>query len=103
MPKKEARPRPTDEEILAVEGSTTIDMACRYLGMPRNMFCIAMQKQVLPVGTAVKNPGGEWSYDIRPQALVAYNKMGGIQRYNDFESHVLAMIETMTEKVAKGF
>ena len=89
MPNK--KPKPNDNDILAIDGSVPVETAARYLGTSKDFIYCAMQKQVLPIGTAyIRNK--EWCYDIRPQALVEYNRHGGIRQYNDFQEHLLAVV-----------
>ena len=89
MPNK--KPKPNDNDILAIDGSVPVETAARYLGTSKDFIYCAMQKQVLPIGTAyIRNK--EWCYDIRPQALVEYNRHGGIRQYNDFQAHLLAVV-----------
>lgn len=87
----EKRTKPTDDEILSINGSVPVDTAARYLGTSKDFIYCAMQKQVLPVGTAYIREK-EWCYDIRPQALVEYNRHGGAKNYEDFQNHLLALI-----------
>lgn len=89
---RHVKPKPTTEEILAIEGSVPVDVAARYLGTTKDFIYCAMQKQVLPIGTAYLR-SKEWCYDIRPQALVEYNEHGGVAQYKAFEDHVTAIIQ----------
>ena len=86
------KPRPTTEEILAIEGSVPVEVAARYLGQSKSFIYGGMQKGVLPIGTAYIAEK-EWTYDIRPLALVRYNETGGRWQYDDFRKHVLEILQ----------
>lgn len=88
--------KPTTEEILAIDGSVPVEMAAQYLGQSKDFIYCAMQKQVLPIGTAYIREK-EWCYDIRPQALVEYNEHGGVMQHKEFERFVRAMIANAVE------
>ena len=90
--------KPTTEEILAIDGSVPVEMAARYLGQSKDFIYCAMQKQVLPIGTAYLREK-EWCYDIRPQALVEYNEHGGVKRYMALEDHLRKVISCTVEKL----
>ena len=66
--------KPTDEEILEME-NITAKTAAAYLGMDNSKVYNGLQAGAFPFGTAY-NTGKEWVYDIRPQALVEYNRHG---------------------------
>lgn len=90
--------KPTTEEILTIDGSVPVEMAARYLGQSKDFIYCAMQKQVLPIGTAYLREK-EWCYDIRPQALVEYNEHGGVKRYMALEDHLRKVISCTVEKL----
>jgi hypothetical protein len=92
------KPKPTKEEILAIEGSVPVEMAARYLGRPKDFIYNGLQKQALPIGTAYIREK-EWCYDIRPQALVEYNEHGGIMQHTEFEHFVRAVITNAAKNV----
>ena len=82
---------PNDDEILSVVGSVPVEMAARYLGVPKDFIYGGLQKQALPFGTAILM-NKHWAYDIRPKALVEYNNHGGIRQYEEFKKHLLAIV-----------
>ena len=90
------KPKPTKEEILAIDGSVPVEVAARYLGQSKDFIYCGLQKQVLPIGTAYIREK-EWCYDIRPQALVEYNEPGGVRQHKEFEHFVRAMIANAVE------
>lgn len=92
------KPKPTKEEILAIEGSLPVEMAARYLGRPKDFIYNGLQKQALPIGTAYIREK-EWCYDIRPKALVEYNEHGGIMQHTEFEHFVRAVITNAAKNV----
>lgn len=51
------KPKPTKEEILAIEGSVPVEMAARYLGRPKDFIYNGLQKQArsAPHTSAKKN------------------------------------------------
>ena len=63
----------TDKDILAMK-KITPHIAGRYLGRGTDTIRYGMQSGLFPFGVAVKMPSGRWVYDIRPQALVDYNR-----------------------------
>ncbi len=69
--------RPTDEEILQLPRVNT-ETTARYLGMSNDTVADGLQLGIFPFGTAIRKPSGQWVYDIRPQALVEYNRSGRI-------------------------
>jgi len=66
--------KPTDEEILEME-NITAKVAAAYLGIDGSKVYNGLQVGAFPFGTAYYS-GKEWVYDIRPQALVEYNRHG---------------------------
>lgn len=90
------KPKPTREEILAIEGSVPVDVAARFLGKPKDFIYCGLQKQVLPIGTAYQREK-EWCYDIRPKALVEYNEHGGVKQYEEFERYIKAVITSAVD------
>lgn len=46
--------------------------AAKFLGMTPMFVRIGLRTQRLPIGTAVKMPGGRWSYHISEKLLQEY-------------------------------
>ena len=69
--------RPTDQDILALTRVNLVTTA-RYLGVSDETVADGLQTGLYPFGTAIQRPSGSWVYDIRPQALVEYNRCGRI-------------------------
>lgn len=67
----------TDEDILAMR-RVPAQTAARYLGMSDNVLYEGLKNGDFPFGTATKGSKGRWEFDIRPQALVNYNRSGRI-------------------------
>lgn len=65
--------KPTDEEILAMD-SVLPAVAARYINETPVFVRLGLQQNRLPIGSAVKNPSGKWSYHISPGLLVAYQR-----------------------------
>lgn len=70
--------RLTDEDILSMKRVKPID-AARYLGVDVSTIYYGLQDGTFTFGTAMQSPKSEnWIYDIRPKALVEYNKHGRV-------------------------
>ena len=80
-----------DEYILKLK-RVSPQIAARYLGISDDKIYDGLQDGSLPFGTAFKSKeSGKWIYDIRPKALVSYN------RYGRMNTHALA--DEITQKV----
>lgn len=64
---------PTDEEILAMD-NVLPTVAAKYINETPVFVRLGLQQNRLPIGSAVQNPGGKWSYHISPGLLVAYQR-----------------------------
>lgn len=84
--------RPTDKDILALTRVNLVT-AARYLGVSDETVAEGLQTGLYPFGTAIQRPSGSWVYDIRPQALVDYNRYGRI--------NIDRISEVVAEKVLK--
>lgn len=71
--------RLTDEEILSMKRVKPTD-AAKYLGVDVTTIYFGLQDGIYPFGVAIKSQreSGSWIYDIRPRALVEYNKHGRV-------------------------
>lgn len=69
--------RPTDQDILTLT-RVPLTTTARYLGISDETIADGLRMGIYPFGTAVQRPSGTWVYDIRPQALVDYNRNGRI-------------------------
>lgn len=65
--------KPTDKEILKMD-SVLPTIAAEYINETPTFVRLGLQQHSLPFGSAVKNPGGKWSYHISPGLLVAYQR-----------------------------
>lgn len=63
----------TDSDILAMD-KVTVAEAAEYLGATQEVIRCGMLQHVLPIGAAIKGPGGRWVYHISPGLLVAYKR-----------------------------
>ena len=54
-------------------------VAAKYIGKPVMFVRCGIQKEVLPIGTAIINHNRNYSYDIKPELLIAYQKKPQIQ------------------------
>jgi hypothetical protein len=79
---------PSDSEILAMDNVLPA-VAAKYIGETPVFVRLGLQQNRLPIGSAVQNPSGKWSYNISPGLLVAY-KRGTLRleiRRQPFELH----------------
>lgn len=83
---------PTREEILMIRGSVPVEIAAKYLGVSKSFLYGALQKGVVPIGSAYM-ADKEWCYDIRPLALVEYNEHGGYNQYQEFRQYLIDTIQ----------
>lgn len=83
---------PTREDILSIRGSVPVEVAAKYLGVSKSFLYGALQKGVVPIGTAYL-ADKEWSYDIRPLALVEYNEHGGYHQFQEFRKYLIDTIQ----------
>ena len=60
-----------DEDIRNMK-KVTCKIAGDYLGVSPMFISIGMRQDKLPIGFAVKNNGGSWSYHIIAERLIAY-------------------------------
>lgn len=68
----------TDEEILKMKRVKPTDAAA-YLGVDVTTIYYGLQDGIFTFGTAIESQkSGGWIYDIRPRALVEYNKHGRV-------------------------
>jgi hypothetical protein len=63
----------SDEEILKMD-NVPVKVASKYLGLALMSTYYGLQDHAFPFGTAIKNPGGHWTYSISPGLLVAYKR-----------------------------
>lgn len=61
----------SDEDIRNMK-KVTCKIAGDYLGVSPMFISIGMRQDKLPIGFAVKNNGGSWSYHIIGERLIAY-------------------------------
>jgi len=61
----------TDDDIRKMKKITN-KIAGEYLGVYPMFISMAMQQERLPIGFAVKNNNGSWSYHIIAERLIAY-------------------------------
>lgn len=64
---------PSDSEILAMDNVLPA-VAAKYIGETPAFVRLGLQQNRLPIGSAVQNPSGKWSYNISPGLLVAYKR-----------------------------
>lgn len=70
--------RPTDEDILAMTYVKPTD-AAKYLGVAPTTIYYGLQDGIFTFGVAIQSKkSGGWIYDIRPEALVEYNRHGRV-------------------------
>ncbi|MCI8346585.1 MAG: hypothetical protein HFJ12_01375 [Bacilli bacterium] len=50
----------------------TVKEAARLMGKTEQFVRIGLQRNLLPIGTAIKNPGGKYSYNISPKLFEEY-------------------------------
>lgn len=93
--------RPTDAEILNMTRVPVVT-ASRYLGISNDTIADGLRFGTYPFGTAVQRPSGSWVYDIRPQALVDYNKHGRIDVNQIAEIVAQKVMENLTKAFAGG-
>lgn len=93
----------TDEDILRMD-KVTVQTAARYLHKSDEFVRDGIINKELPIGTAFKiNGSSKWDFDIRPQALVYYNRHGTAQGAS-FDISALAravaneVVSILTEK-----
>lgn len=61
----------SDDDIRSMK-KVTCKIAGNYLGVSPMFISIGMRQDKLPIGFAVKNNGGSWSYRIIAERLIAY-------------------------------
>ena len=61
----------TDDDIRNMK-KVTCKIAGDYLGVSPMFVSIGMREEKLPIGFAVCNPNGSWSYHIVGERLIAY-------------------------------
>lgn len=93
--------RPTDEEILS-SIRVTVATTARYLGMANETVADGLQFGAFPFGTAYQRPSGSWIYDIRPQALVEYNRSGRINVDQIAETVAGKVLELLSNRFSGG-
>lgn len=93
--------RPTDAEILNM---SRVPMAttARYLGISDDTIADGLRMGIYPFGTAVQRPSGSWVYDIRPQALVDYNRNGRINIDRIADAVAAKVMEKLLMAFTKG-
>lgn len=64
---------PTESEILEMD-NVLPTVAAKYIGETPVFVRLGLQQNRLPIGSAVQNPSGKWSYNISPGLLVAYKR-----------------------------
>lgn len=64
---------PSDSEILTMDNVLPV-VAAKYIGETPVFVRLGLQQNRLPIGSAVQNPSGKWSYNISPGLLVAYKR-----------------------------
>lgn len=70
--------RLTDEDILSMGRVKPTD-AANYLCMDVSTIYYGLQDGIFTFGVAIKNKeNSKWTYDIRPEALVEYNRHGRV-------------------------
>jgi|GEM_PF-6947029 len=80
----------TDEDILIME-KVSPKVAAYYLGCSPDNIYLGLQNGVFPFGVAIRHDI-EWSYDIRPRALVEYNRHGKKDLLKDTVNYITACI-----------
>jgi len=88
----------TDADILACK-SVSVPVAAEYLGIHAGYIRRGLQEGILPFGSAVFG-GKEWSYDIRPQALVEYNRHGKRDLLEKTVQFILDAVALQAQKLA---
>lgn len=56
--------------------SITVEEAAKIMGKPPQFVREALKQQRLPIGVAVRMPGGRWSYYITEEKLMDWLKSG---------------------------
>lgn len=85
-------PKLTDEDILSMKRVKPAD-AANYLGVDVTTIYYGLQDGIFTFGTALQSPKSDgWIYDIRPRALVEYNKHGRVDMVKLIR-HIKGMIE----------
>lgn len=67
--------RPSDTDILSMT-KVTPAVAGQYLGISDDSIRDGLINGNFPFGTAIRSESGRYVYDIRPIALVNYNRNG---------------------------
>lgn len=60
------------KEVLKKMKNLTVEDAAKAIGKTPQFVRVGLQQQRLPFGTAVKMPGGRWSYSISSELLKQY-------------------------------
>jgi hypothetical protein len=55
-----------------VKNECVVARVAKAMNVSQQFIRIGLQNGVLPIGSAVKNPGGRWSYYISPKKLFEY-------------------------------
>lgn len=90
----------TDEYILTLK-KVSPQIAARYLGISDNIIYEGLKNGDFPFGTATKGAKGRWEFDIRPQALVNYNRSGHInmdELANSIANRILAALNNINQE-----
>jgi len=61
----------SDEDIRNMK-KVTCKIAGDYLGVSPMFISIGMRQDKIPIGFAIRNTGGSWSYHIIAERLIAY-------------------------------
>jgi hypothetical protein len=85
-----------DDEDIRKIGKVTCKIAGDYLGVSSMAISIGLRKDKLPIGFAIKNNRGYWSYHIIPERLIAY-KNGKLDQI------VINGIEDKLNKIIENF
>lgn len=60
--------------------------AAMLLGKSPMWVRIGLRNGTLPIGAAIRCPGGRWSYDIRPERLAQYMGINVAEMHNRLET-----------------
>lgn len=83
------KPKPTEQEISEFS-NVPVDVAASFIGCSTPTLYRALQEERAPFGFAVKNPEGQWAYNISPGAILKY-KHGELPFYKLKEVKELIM------------
>lgn len=63
---------PEEDEIIPDGRGLPITEAAKAMGKSQQFIRVALQRQLVPFGIAIQNPGGRWSYYINPTRFQRY-------------------------------